>query len=88
MDRLLKPRISRRSFVRAGVAAGGGAILGLGSTANASTAKVAKQTVSYQPSPKGPAHCAVCTYFQAPSGCNLVSGPISPSGWCVLFKAK
>lgn len=87
MDRVLKPRVSRRTFLHAGAAAGG-AILGFASTAPAATAKVAKETVNYQPSPKGPAHCAACTYFQAPSGCNFVNGPISPSGWCVLFKAK
>jgi len=87
MDRLLKPRVSRRTFLHAsGVA--GGAILSLASTARATTAKVAKQTVSYQPNPKGPAHCAACAYFQAPSGCNFVNGPISPSGWCMLFKPK
>jgi anaerobic selenocysteine-containing dehydrogenase len=87
MDSVLKPRVSRRTFLRAGVAAGG-AILGFTSTAGAAAAKVAKQAVSYQPSPKGPAHCAACTHFQAPSGCNLVDGPISPTGWCVLFKPK
>ena len=87
MDRILKPRVSRRAFLLAGAAAGG-AILGFASTARAATAKVAKETVNYQPGPKGPAHCAACTYFQAPSGCNFVNGSISPSGWCVLFKAK
>jgi anaerobic selenocysteine-containing dehydrogenase len=88
MVRVLKSHISRRSFLHAGAVAGSGAILGLASSARAASAKVAKETVSYQPSPKGPAHCAACSYFQAPSGCNFVNGPISPSGWCVLFKAK
>jgi len=88
MDSLLKPRISRRSFLHAGAAAGGSAILGFASAARAAPAKVAKETVNYQPSPRGPAHCAACTYFQAPAACNFVNGPISPSGWCVLFKAK
>jgi len=87
MDRLLRPRVSRRTFLHASAVAGG-AMRGLASTARATTAKVAKQTVSYQPSPKGPAHCAACAYFQAPSGCNFVNGPISPSGWCMLFKPK
>jgi anaerobic selenocysteine-containing dehydrogenase len=87
MDRILKPRVSRRAFLHASAAAGG-AILGFASTARAATAKVAKETVNYRPAPKGPAHCAACTYFQAPSGCNFVNGPISPSGWCVLFKPK
>lgn len=74
-------------FLHAGAAAGGG-ILAFASTSQAAPAKVTKATVNYQPSPKGPAHCAACAYFQAPSGCNFVNGPISPSGWCVLFKPK
>lgn len=87
MDRVLKPRVSRRTFLHAGAAAGG-AILGFASAAAAAAAKVAKETVNYQTGPKGQAHCAACKYFQAPSSCNFVSGPISPSGWCVLFKPK
>lgn len=86
MDRVLRPRVSRRSFLQAGAAASG-AILGLASATEAA-AKVAQQTVNYQPGPKGPAHCAACTYFQPPSNCNFVNGPISPSGWCVLFRPK
>jgi len=89
MDRILKSRVSRRAFLHAGAAAGGGAVLGLtATTSTAATAKVAKETVSYQMSPRGPARCGTCAYFQAPSGCNFVSGPISPVGWCMLYKAK
>lgn len=88
MDRVLKPRVSRRTFLHATAVASSGAIFDFASTAGAVTAKVAKATVNYQMTPKGPAHCAACAYFQAPSGCNFVNGPISPTGWCVLFKAK
>ena len=87
MDRILTPRVSRRSFLRTGALASG-AVLGFASAAEAGTAKVGKATVNYQPSPKGAAHCSACTYFQAPSNCNFVNGPISPSGWCMLFKPK
>jgi len=88
MDRILEPRVSRRAFLRAGAAAGG-AIIGLGTRAAcAATAKVAKDTVNYQMTPKGQARCGACSYFQAPSGCNFVNGPISPTGWCMLFKRK
>ena len=88
MDRILKPPVSRRHFLQAGAVAGG-AIIGLRSgTAHAATAKVAQGTVSYQTSPKGPARCGTCSFFQAPSGCNFVNGPISPTGWCMLYKAK
>ena len=85
MDRILTPLFSRRTFLRASAV---GAICGVAVSARAETAKVPKQTVQYQPSPKGPAHCAACAYFQAPSNCNFVKGPISPSGWCMLFKPK
>lgn len=89
MDRILKPRVSRRSFLRCGTVAGAGAILAFGSSgSSAATAKVPKQTVNYQMTPKGPARCGTCAYFEAPSGCNYVNGPISPAGWCMLYKAK
>ena len=82
--------VSRRHFLHLGAAASGGAMLGFASvgSADAATAKVAKQTVSYQPSPKGQAHCGNCSFFQAPSSCNYVDGPINTSGWCVLYKSK
>lgn len=33
-------------------------------------------------------HCAICTHFEAPHGCALVAGQISPQGWCDLFTRK
>ena len=30
--------------------------------------------------------CQGCTHFQAPSSCEIVSGPIQSSGWCKLFE--
>ena len=87
MGSFLKPHVSRRAFLRAG-AMTGVTILGLSSTTEAATSKVAKQTVSYQTSPKGQAHCGNCTFFQPPSSCQYVNGPINPSGWCVLYKRK
>ena len=84
--------LSRRRLLCLGALAGGGAVIGLGlfepPAANAAAAKVYKQTVSYQQAPKGQAHCATCTFFQAPSSCNFVEGPINPSGWCTLYRAK
>jgi hypothetical protein len=83
-------KLSRRHFLRmAGV--GGGAMLGtalVGSPATAATSKVPKQTVNYQPKPNGQARCGSCAFFQAPSGCNYVDGPINANGWCMLYKAK
>ncbi len=88
MDRILRPPVSRRGFLQVGAAAGG-AIIGLrAGTADAATAKVAKGTVSYQMTPKGQARCGTCSFFQAPSACNFVNGPISPAGWCMLYRPK
>lgn len=87
----LRP-LSRRRFLRSSAVAGGGAVVGFGllgsSSANAATAKVSKQTVGYQPMPKGPARCGACSFFQAPASCNYVEGPINPLGWCTLYRAK
>ncbi len=83
--------LSRRCFLRLGAAAGSGAAIGLnliGGSASATTTKVPKQTVNYQQTPKGQARCATCSFFQAPSGCSYVDGPINPSGWCVLYQSK
>lgn len=85
-----RDQISRRSFLVLGAGAGGAAAcLGLpGARVEAATAKVSKQTVSYQQSPKGEARCGTCSFFQAPGSCNYVDGPISPTGWCVLYKQR
>ncbi|HVI05778.1 MAG TPA: hypothetical protein VM711_06755, partial [Sphingomicrobium sp.] len=84
---------SRRRFLRVGAAVSGGAFIGLGflgtpTFADAASAKVSKRTVDYQDKPKGQAHCANCAFFRPPSSCSNVEGPINPSGWCALFKAK
>lgn len=83
-------QLSRRRFLYLGAGAGGAMLTAelVGSPAAAATAKVAKQTVNYQMTPKGPARCGSCAFFQAPADCNYVAGPISPSGWCMLFRAK
>lgn len=47
--------------------------------------KVPQREAGYQTSPKGGARCEKCLQFVPPSGCKLVSGPISPSGWCNFF---
>lgn len=46
-----------------------------------------KRSVSYTPEAKNRAErCEVCEHFQKPNGCELVSGAISPGGWCKLFE--
>jgi hypothetical protein len=53
-----------------------------------SDSQLRKQDVQYQTSPKGNQRCDLCGNFLVPSGCRVVSGGISPNGWCLLFKAK
>ena len=80
--------ISRRAVLRG--ACSGGTLLGIVLLTAPATAasKMPQTTVSYQPTPRGAAHCGTCRFFQAPSSCNFVDGAITPSGWCVLYRAK
>jgi hypothetical protein len=47
--------------------------------------KLSPAEAEYQTSPKGMFSCAVCTFFIKPRGCKVVTGEISPNGWCKLF---
>ena len=92
MHSFTQNRCSRRRFLHLG-AAGGGAALGLGllgsaTLGEAAAAKVSKQTAGYQQAPKGQARCGTCSFFQSPSSCNYVEGPVNPEGWCTLYHAK
>ena len=50
--------------------------------------KASKTTAKYQDHPNGGNHCAICRYFRPPHACQLVSGDISPNGWCSYFLKK
>lgn len=50
--------------------------------------QVSKQVAQYQDKPNGQQSCSQCANFMPPSGCKLVTGPVSPSGWCKLFQPK
>ena len=78
---------SRRRVLEEIALFGGGVAL-LTGPAQAADAKVSPSTVGYQTSPKGDAKCSTCTNFQSPSACKLVSGSISPEGWCSLYAKK
>ena len=57
-------------------------------------AKASKATVKYQSSPKGAQKCAGCKFFTAGKSktamgtCQIVSGAISPNGWCTAYTKK
>jgi len=48
-------------------------------------AKISQADAQYQPTPKGMFSCATCTFFIKPHACKVVSGDVSPMGWCKLF---
>lgn len=59
--------------------------VGLASTARAQSAKADPSTVGYQTKPSNGQQCSGCVQFVAPGACKIVSGTISPSGWCELY---
>ena len=66
------------------------AALGLGAAlparAEEAPVKVSQlAAAAYQRTPKGMFNCAACTFFIRPRSCKVVSGDISPTGWCKLF---
>jgi hypothetical protein len=80
---------TRRIMLKTGLgllAAGGAA--GIATRARAQSAKAAPGTVGYQTKPSNGQQCSGCSQFIAPDGCQLVSGTISPSGWCELYSPK
>ena len=50
--------------------------------------KLKKNDAKYQPSPKGQQRCEICLQFQPPASCKLVTGAVSPKGWCQYFAAR
>ncbi|MBI5312659.1 MAG: high-potential iron-sulfur protein [Methylocystis sp.] len=62
----------------------GAAIAAVGATTTAQ-ARTSKAAAAYRGAPNGRQSCANCSYFNAPSGCGVVSGPVSARGWCKLW---
>lgn len=53
--------------------------------ATPAAAKTSKTGAAYQAAPRGGQRCANCSWFEAPSGCGVVRGPVSANGWCNLW---
>jgi hypothetical protein len=48
-----------------------------------------KKQFKYQDKPgKNGQKCSGCRLFKAPASCQVVTGKISPAGWCVAWVAK
>jgi len=88
---------TRRRLLKVGLGAVGGACAisaaragdngpaGTKPTEQPAPAKLSPEAVQYQPTPKEWKKCLYCTYFQAPNACAIVSGTVSPQGWCNHF---
>jgi hypothetical protein len=80
---------SSRRRMLLGMAGLAGACAGISaSRARAAPPKMKPTDVAYQVKPNGGKSCNQCANFQPPGACTVVSGEISPSGWCSLFKAR
>jgi hypothetical protein len=75
-------RLTRRELM---IAAVGGFSAALPARAGEPPGKTSQIAAAYQSTPKGLFSCAVCTLFIRPRSCKVVSGDISPTGWCKLF---
>jgi hypothetical protein len=47
--------------------------------------KASQAEAAYQPAPKDGFSCAMCAEFRPPHDCQIVTGEISPTGWCRFF---
>jgi hypothetical protein len=75
---------SRRELIGA-VAAGVSAGLLLRISQAAAQEKMTPQQAQYQGTPNGIYSCGMCTLFEPPNGCKVVTGEISKDGWCKAF---
>jgi len=73
----------RRSLLKLLGAAVGG--LGVFFGASPAQAKSSQASAAYRGSPNGRQRCANCSWFEPPSGCGVVRGPVSARGWCNLW---
>ena len=75
---------TRRRLLKAGLAVIGGVV----ATRVHAQEKIAQAQVQYQTQPKDGQKCSTCVNFEAPNGCKIVAGTISPDGWCIAFAPK
>jgi hypothetical protein len=53
--------------------------------ASPARAKSSQAAAAYRGAPNGRQRCANCSWFEPPSGCGVVRGPVSARGWCNLW---
>lgn len=80
---------SRRDMLLLAAAGGGVIAAGLVAIVPAEAgAKVSQKAVNYQSTPHGKARCDGCAQWQPPAACKVVTGTISPAGWCTIYAPK
>lgn len=84
-DTTSSAHVSRRQLFRAAAVTAVGATVLLANAAPAE-AKMSQKGAGYQATPKGDQKCSNCSLFKPPSACILVSGTISPDGWCRFWR--
>ena len=75
---------SRRNVIHAvvkGVLAG----LLLRTSRTEASEKMTRQQAEYQDTPNGIYSCGMCSLFERPNTCKVVSGEVSKDGWCKAF---
>ncbi len=66
-------------------------VVALGATATLAPVQAAdnKKQFKYQDKPgKMGQKCGACRFFKAPNACSVVTGKISPTGWCIAWAKK
>jgi hypothetical protein len=81
----MKSSVSRGLALK-GLAALPFAALAAGAVLSPAQAADNKKQFKYQdkPGPKGQ-KCAGCRFFRKPNACTIVTGKISPNGWCIAW---
>jgi hypothetical protein len=47
-----------------------------------------KKQFHYQDHPRRGQKCSACRFFRAPKTCKIVTGTISPDGWCIAWAKR
>ena len=65
------------------------AALGISATLSPAQAADNKKQFHYQDKPgPGGKKCDGCRFFRKPSSCTIVTGKISPDGWCIAWARR
>jgi hypothetical protein len=89
MTDLTKKPTTRRTAIKTGLGLLGVAgAVSVAAKAQAQSAKADPSSVAYQTKPSNGQQCSGCVQWDPPNACKIVSGTISPSGWCELYSPK